>query len=323
MLAQWRNAMEIRWQKLNLVQRWYLLSTFALVLWLLTLAEADPLFFIFAFMLVTATVIDMWQSAIKIWHSLPGKVILLVSYAILANFCFAFAESQMNAISGIKPELTPFSVNLMIALQAPIWTFILSILMSMVYLTVHTLKVMLMLMVRPVSKVHAEMMHQESYPFISLLARIIYMPVVLVFVSVALQGYLTGNTDNILHINESSITVGAVQQGPNGKVIVVDENKPAGDQVTLPENAEDDLFTGGVPSIPWANKFVANFLYQVESQGKSHCKITGPEHAVQINDYEILVITPDKTQELGYRFMVRACNSANLPKILQLPTPSN
>jgi len=338
MWAKLQTAVIPRWQKLNLVQRWYLLATLSLLLWLLTFNTVEPLYLSFVVMLLVATITDMWQSAIKVWHSLPGKVVLLVSYAILANFCFAFAESQMNAISGVKPDLTPFSVNFMIVLQAPIWTFILSILLSMAYLTVHTCKVLLMLMIRPVSKVHAEMMHQESYPFISLLARIVYLPVVLVFVSIAMQGYLTGNTDAVIHMDDSGFTVktGDTTESTENSA---DNSKKSAQQgldeelneqaTTLKVEAESsndegfDQLIEGVPSIPWANKLVASFLYQIESQGKSHCTISGAEHAVQINDYEILVITPDKTQELGYRFAVRGCNSANLPKILQFGTPSN
>ncbi len=330
MWAKLRAAISPRWQKLNLVQRWYFLATVSLLLWLITFTSAQPFYLGFVVMLLVATMIDMWQSSIKIWHSLPGKVFLLASYAILANFCYAYAESQMNAISGVKPDLTPFSVHFMIALQAPIWTFILSILMSMAYLTVHTVKVILMLLIRPVSKVHAEMMHQESYPFISLLARIVYLPVVLVFVSIGLQGYLTGNTEAVINMNNSGFTVKSAET----EVVEEIETKlmqpvaeGQAESTSTPKDGDNDTeesqLISGVPSIPWANKLVANFLYEVESQGRSHCKISGAEHAVQINDFEILVIVPDKTQELGYRFTVRGCNSANLPKILQLDTPSH
>lgn len=330
MWAKLRAAISPRWQKLNLVQRWYFLATVSLLLWLITFTSAQPFYLGFVVMLLVATMIDMWQSSIKIWHSLPGKVLLFASYAILANFCYAYAESQMNAISGVKPDLTPFSVHFMIALQAPIWTFILSILMSMAYLTVHTVKVILMLLIRPVSKVHAEMMHQESYPFISLLARIVYLPVVLVFVSIGLQGYLTGNTEAVINMNNSGFTVKSAET----EVVEDIETKlmqPVAEgqakSTSTPKDGDNDTeesqLISGVPSIPWANKLVANFLYEVESQGRSHCKISGAEHAVQINDFEILVIVPDKTQELGYRFTVRGCNSANLPKILQLDTPSH
>ncbi len=323
-----------RWQKLNLVQRWYFMATVSLLLWLLTFTTAEPLYIGFVVMLLIASMIDMWQSSIKIWHSMPGKVLLLASYAILANFCYAYAESQMNAISGVKPDLTPFSVHFMIALQAPIWTFILSIFMSMAYLAVHTSKVMLMLIVRPVSKVAAEMMHQESYPFISLLMRIVYLPVVLVFVSIGLQGYLTGSTDVISDLEDGSFGE-HTSMNIHNQTSQTDDKETNVSANTLKVQSESDKgpaqqkepeqfnLISGVPSIPWANKLVANFLYEVESQGKSHCKISGVEHAVQINDYEILVIVPDKTQELGYQFTVRGCNSANLPKILQLETPSH
>ncbi|MBN8447027.1 MAG: hypothetical protein J0M22_16315 [Gammaproteobacteria bacterium] len=334
MWAKFRTSITPFWEKLNLVQRWYFLATLSLLLWLITFASAEPLYIAFVVLLIGAAIIDMWQSSIRIWHSLPGKVLLLASYAILANFCYAYAESQMNAISGVKPDLTPFSVHFMIALQAPIWTFILSILMSMAYLAVHTSKVLLMVLIRPVSKVHAEMMHQESYPFISLLARIVYLPVVLVFVSIGLQGYLTGTT--VLDVNLDSGSFGAKTGYDTSEQTSATDNKEkqmdpiaetsqgvtnqASEQTNEPEELN---LISGVPSIPWANKLVANFLYEVESQGRSHCKISGVEHAVQINDYEILVIIPDKTQELGYQFTVRGCNSTNLPKILQLDTPSH
>ncbi len=319
-----------RWQRLNHVQRWYFLATFSLLLWLLTFTTAEVLYQMFVVMLLVATTVDIWQSASKIWHTLPGKVLLLASYAILANFCYAYAESQLNSITGIKPDLTPFSVHMMIALQAPIWTFILSMLMSIAYLAVHTGKVFLMLLIRPVSKVHAEMMHQESYPFISLFMRILYLPAVLVFVSLGLQGYMTGDTGAIVQMNNGGVYIKA-DDAPEkstkpeaSSLSKIDPRTIKTKQEKSSENDQEDLQSfSGVPSIPWANKLVAAFLYSIESQSKSHCKISPPEHAVQINDFEILVIIPDKTQELGYQFTVRGCNSVNLPKILQLDTPSH
>ncbi len=318
------------WDKLNLVQRWYFLCTLALLLWLISFTSVEAFYLAFVGMLLIATMIDMWQSAIKIWHSLPGKVFLLASYAILANFCYAYAESQMNAISSVKAELTPFSVHFMIALQAPIWTFGLAMLMSIAYLMMHTTKIFLMALIRPLSKVHAEMMHQEHYPFISLIIRIVYLPVMLTLVGLGLEGYITGQTGTVLEVNNNGVYMkneaveaaqkSAAQQLPDLEVLQKQADKSAETPDDLVENFG---LLNAVPRITWANKLVANFLYEVESQGKSHCKISGVEHAVQINDYEILVIVPDKTQELGYQFTVRGCNSANLPKILQLDTPSH
>lgn len=306
MLTTFLEKLTLIWQKLSLVQRWYFSATAMFGLWLLTFTRAEIIYQVFGMMLLIAASIDIWQSAVRIWHSLPGKVMILASYAILANFCYAFAESQMNAISGIKPELTPFSVNLMIVLQAPFWTFLLTVFMGMLYLSIHTLKIMLLMLVRPVSKVHAQMLHEENYPFISLLMRIVYLPVVLVFVSIAIKGYLDGDTSGQLAVDERAVSM----------------LEASAETSTVHEiHLGNGYFK--VPNMPWANKLVAHFLYQVESQGKSHCKITDPEHAVQINDYEILVISPDNSQDLGYRFTVRGCHSANLPKILQLETPSH
>ncbi len=68
-----------------------------------------------------------------------------------------------------------------------------------------------------------------------------------------------------------------------------------------------------LPTMLWLNKLVASFNYHIESMGASSCKLTPPEHLVHINDYEVLVITPDTTQPVGYSYKVRVCDSPAFP----------
>jgi hypothetical protein len=59
----------------------------------------------------------------------------------------------------------------------------------------------------------------------------------------------------------------------------------------------------------WYEVIAAQFLYHVESQGKSNCKITGDEHAIPVGDWDVLIITPKPEAALGFTFAVRPCQS--------------
>jgi hypothetical protein len=125
-----------------------------------------------------------------------------------------------------------------------------------------------------------------------------------------MTGYLTGNTAALQMFQ-------AEDAAPQSVVIAGTTSTP---DVAEPEDMNINLFgpeSSGIrgfnPEVPWINKTVAWFLYQVESLGKSQCLLQGAEHLVHLNDYEVLVITPDSKQPYGYRYQVRACGSPSLP----------
>lgn len=60
-------------------------------------------------------------------------------------------------------------------------------------------------------------------------------------------------------------------------------------------------------------KAIALFAFQLEANTKSRCKKLPLSHVVELNDYEILEITPDINAEYGYHFEVKKCISPAFP----------
>jgi len=305
------------WQQLDLAQRCYLLSALLVLGWLGTFSTQPWLLGLLGVTLFGAVISDIWQGFVRIWHSLPGKAFILVCYAVLANFCFALADSSINNLIGVRPEVVPFSVNLTLMLLAPFWSFLLAFALLTLYLLLHTIKIMLLLMLRPLG-VRSHHILNGSYPKLSLMARLCFLPVVFMYMAAAMTGYLTGNTASLqMFQSEDAAPPSVVMPGTTETPDVAE-----------PEDLNINLFGPGSsgirginPEVPWINKTVAWFLYQVESLGKSQCLLQDAEHLVHLNDYEVLIISPDPKQPYGYRYQVRACGSPSLPDFTRKQAP--
>ena len=317
-LLGWRSRCAHIWQQLDLAQRCYLLSALLVVGWLGTFSTQPWLLGLLGVALFGAVISDIWQGFVRIWHSLPGKAFILVCYAVLANFCFALADSSVNNLIGVRPEVVPFSVNLTLMLLAPFWSFLLAFALLTLYLLLHTIKVMLLLMLRPLG-VRSHHILNGSYPKLSLMARLCFLPVVFMYMAAAMTGYLTGNS--------AALQMFQSEDAAPPSVVMPGTTETPG--LAEPEDLNINLFgpeSSGIrgfnPEVPWINKTVAWFLYQVESLGKSQCLLQGDEHLVHLNDYEVLVITPDSKQPYGYRYQVRACGSPSLPDFTRKQAPA-
>lgn len=317
-LIDWRQRCRQVWQQLDLSQRCYLISALLVLAWLLSMKSQYWLLGFLGVSLFIAVVNDIWQGFLRIWHSLPGKAFILVCYAVLANFCFALADSSVNNLIGVRPEVVPFSVNLTLMLLAPFWSFLLAFVLLSAYLVLHTIKLMLLVMLRPLG-VRSHHLQDGSYPKLSLAARLCFLPVVFSYMGAAMTGYVTGDTAAIDLFRESS----AAQVQP-AEAAVAQRTEPGG----APEQTEPEvkMFGGEIsglsginPEVRWINRSVAWFLYQIESLSKSQCVMQGTEHLVHLNDFEVLVITPDPKQPYGYRYQVRACGSPYLPDLNRRP----
>lgn len=303
-LSDWRSRCAKIWQQLDLAQRCYLVSTLLVLGWMLSLGTQPWLLGFLGVSLFGAVISDIWQGFVRIWHSLPGKAFILVCYAVLANFCFALADSSVNNLIGVRPDVVPFSVNLTLMLLAPFWSFILAFALLTVYLLLHTMKFCLLLLLRPLG-VRSYHLQNGTYPKLSLAIRVAFLPVIFMYLTAVMTGYLTGDTTALDMFQADDSSVQATSSV---------EHKTSDIDIDLFKTEPEPYDLSGInPQVGWINRSVARFLYSVESLGKSQCLMQGAEHLVHLNDYEVLVITPDTNQPYGYRYQVRACGSPSLP----------
>lgn len=311
-----------RLAQLHFAQWCYLLASLLAAVFLLLGSDNAVLAKIGAVLLLLATAKEMWQRFTIWWHSLLGKACILIFYAIVLNFSFAYAESIVNSVIGVRPDVVPYSVNLAVLLLAPIWTLIGSMLTLQFYSMLHLLKVMLLLMLRPFGVQSKHLLDDEVFPVWTLMARIVYLPVVTVILTFTLASYFSGHPEEFLNWGDTE----QQQNTPESLQKQLDEIAESQQQssTSSPNKApEFQVFMGDgyvmgdsvfkLPTMLWLNKLVASFNYHIESLSASSCKLTPPEHLVHINDYEVLVITPDANQAVGYSYSVRVCDSPAFP----------
>ena len=306
-----------RLAQLHFAQRCYLGATVFFLLFLLLGLDNTVLAKIAAVLLLLATAKEMWQRFAIWWHSLLGKACILTFYAIVLNFSFAYAESIVNGVLGIRPNVVPYSVNLAALLLAPAWTLIGSMLTLQFYSMLHLIKVMLLLMLRPFGVPSKHLLDDEVFPVWTLTARIIYLPVVTIILTFTLASYFSGHPEQFLDWEKTTLQSQdlAKQQLESLKQDQGQTEAPKQRPQTKVPEFQVFIDEGGLkmPTMLWLNKLVAAFNYHIESLSASSCKLTPPEHLVHINDYEVLVITPDPTQPLGYKYKVRVCDSPAFP----------
>lgn len=306
-----------RLAQLHFAQWCYFLATVFFLLFLLLGVDNSLLAKIAALLLLMATAKEMWQRFAIWWHSLLGKACILTFYAIVLNFSFAYAESIVNGVLGIRPNVVPYSVNLAALLLAPAWTLIGSMLTLQFYSMLHLLKVMLLLMLRPLGVRSKHLLDDEIFPVWTLVARIIYLPVVTIILTFTLASYFSGHPEQFLdwdNEEQKQQVAQVMRQQAEEKKKNKDMAQQQGPQTKVPEfQMFIDESGFKFPAMLWLNKLVASFNYHIESLSASSCKLTPPEHLVHINDYEVLVITPDLTQPLGYNYKVRVCDSPAFP----------
>jgi hypothetical protein len=315
-----------RLAQLHFAQWCYLVATGLLLLFLLLGLTQPVLLKIGAVCLLLATAKEMWLRFAIWWHSLLGKALILIFYAVVLNFSFANAESIVNGVLGIRPNVVPYSVNLAVLLLAPAWILIGSMLTLQFYSMLHLLKIMLLLMLRPFGMPSRHLLDDEVFPIWTLIARICYLPVVTVILMFTLASYFSGHPEQFLNWEEPKTQDGGVaaqqeveQLQQQDEALKQQAKQLEQQQKTGPHTKvkEFEVVLGSdgfkLPTMLWLNKLVASFNYHIESMGASSCKLTPPEHLVHINDYEVLVITPDATQPLGYSYKVRICDSPAFP----------
>lgn len=111
--------------KLSFAQKLYLVA-------IVLLALEQPLALV-AFISVIAILLEFWPVFEKLWNSLAGKAVLLLFYAIIANFALANASAVVNEVVGVSASHFNYTHNFAILLYIPAWCIIVSgIIMAMV-----------------------------------------------------------------------------------------------------------------------------------------------------------------------------------------------
>lgn len=188
---KWRR----RWQSLNQVQRFYFVA-FVLyaVLYIKGWTDVGALL-IPMLLTVIALVKEFGERFSELWNSLYGKAVILLFYAIVANFAMANAAGLVNEVSGVAADKLPYSHNFAIILNLPSWFVGTSVFGLLLYMTTSFFYLMLLLMLKPFG-VHS-IWHKPEYKYVfttALLRLVLTMMSVAVIVTVMIDNGLQSRT---------------------------------------------------------------------------------------------------------------------------------
>lgn len=305
-LTRWSATFYQQWQLLHLAQRGYLVAVLTLLLALIGLMPAAVAILIATVASMTAFTLDAWPQLEKFWHSLYGKALMIFIYAIFLNVVLAYAEASVNHLTGVKPDTMRYTVNLVALMLAPAWLIGGSALLMLLYMMLHLSKISLFLLLRPLGLRSKHFFEGEAYPLSTLLLRILLLPLTCIMLILMTEAYVDGRAYVKLdetYIGFDRMPVTGSQQA-NLYWRWIDAKGP------FPDNSQPKPYH-------WYELLAADFLYQVESLGKSSCVLQEEEHGVQVGEFDLLAIKPDKSEASGYHFSVRPCNSPGQQQWLQ------
>ncbi|ABV36847.1 conserved hypothetical protein [Shewanella sediminis HAW-EB3] len=307
--------------RLTLAQKLYLLSLILLVL-------PDNLGLV-AIITVIALTLEFWPLFVRVWHSLSGKAVLLLFYAIIANFAIAGAASVVNEVVGVATTHFSYTHNFAILLYLPAWVIAMTALAILMLQVAVPFYLIGLLLLKPFGVKGLKLINHSHFRFTTMFIRLILASVVLyhLILIASLNNELSddlNDPDGIVlnKLSESDKQELATELDRANKDLEAQEatsDKPTiglsfgSDEI----NKEKEELYRDVRSDyeKLVRTLIARFAYQLESDSRSRCEISPGSNVVELNDYEIVEIRKDNTADYGFTFEVKKCISPAFPAV--------
>ena len=335
------------WLSLTTPQRIYLSATLVFMMFLsLNIEISLSVLALFCGVVTIGLAIEFWPKFLKMWDSILGKTLVLVFYAILANFSLASAAGLVNEVSGVSAAQLSYTHNMALILHVPTW-FLVTTTFSLVLIQLLVpFYLVLLLLLKPFG-IHG-LWHSPEYKYIFSTALIRYVWIFFIATFIVVGGANSGI------LNEETPVFGAVVQGyvhADSNMLsdaVEDESaptstKPNGNEVDATVNDKNDVDESGDIEVAISEEndnritvsvqhthsainikeksakmklalhtLIAHFIYHYEADIYSRCEQPENTRIVELNDYEILVVSADENREIGFSFDVIACRSPGI-----------
>jgi hypothetical protein len=278
---------------------------------------------------VIAMSIEFWHLFERMWHSLAGKAVLLLFYAIVANFALASSSSVVNDVVGVAASSFNYTHNFAILLYLPAWSVVMSCIVLLMLQLIFPLMFTVSFLLRPFGVKNFRLINHLHFHRTTFWVRVILAAVVLYHLAMLmdLAGQVKKALDDpqVVQLVEAealaddgiSLVVKAqlVETEPEEPAVIqlVDELTREQELAALDEIAKQSYNHLRSQYFTSVRKAIALFAFQLEANAKSRCKKLPLSHVVELNDYEILEITPDINAEYGYHFEVKKCISPAFP----------
>ena len=258
-----------------------------------------------------------------IWRSLIGKAIIVLIYAVIANFALANAASVVNQVTGVSSTYFTYGHNFAILLYIPTWIAAITILGLLFFQIVSISYVSIgIFLLKPLGIIKKLKISKYPRP-ISTMALRTFLTLVIIY-------YLQSLSENPFIYDAKLVQISSDSQMKVSEVANTSEpskeNEVAINEFLSEFDVEDSqassMFLNNiVKAIATRNhtdtalieQMVAHFIYSFDSDERTRCQLTENSRGVVLNDYEVLEITPDNSQALKYRYQVKTCISPAFP----------
>ena len=309
---------------LNTAQKLYILA-------LILLAIPDTNWVLVCLFTSSALGLEFWPRFTKIWHSLLGKSFILFFYAIIANFALASAASIVNEVSGVAANHLPYTHNFVILMYLPVWIIGFTLVGLLILQVLSPIYILAILLLRPFGIRAVKVLSQSRFPVLTTIVRMVLSLVLLMqlvalneknFVEMSEQ--INSTLAEVVKDNENQAddVLGDIEVGDRevndeqGQLVDSNEDQSTNTKVLGIRINTDD--TQKQRSIYYAYRDVVlrglnTFIYSLEADSFSRCNFTAPTRVVELNDYEMLTVTPNKELRYGYSYQVLPCKSIGVP----------
>lgn len=359
------------WHRLTTAERLYAIASLLLIF-------TSNWYGLIAIIATVALSIEFWPIFTRMWHSLAGKAIILLFYAVIANFALVSASSVVNEVVGVSADSLTYTHNFAILLYLPIWLFGITVVVLALMQMGLPIYLLLLLVLKPFGMKGVRLVAKSDYPVIVALIRLVMSFIVLfhlILLTDAESEFTEAKFDDVLKrnlgvqieegldghqidlalgnkVNHDVISDAQVgedktkkssesetqvlrfqpqllQQEPSKSEPPLSESpdsKQATDEVAASSviEQEDEQANGSEEKaesptsivdryLTFSKRLIAEFAFKLESDEFSRCEISEGANIIELNDYEILEIFPDKSQENEYRFEVKKCVSPAFP----------
>ncbi|KAF7775594.1 hypothetical protein PCIT_a1812 [Pseudoalteromonas citrea] len=333
-LSAHKERFQAFWQSLTIAQRSYFLACAAYLSFALIDIDSTNGFalFIISILVLAGLIHEFWPKFIYFWDSLPGKSLIFLFYAFIANFALVQAAGHVNDITGVSSDHFPYTHNLSVLLSLPTWFITTSVGGLLLLQLLMPFYILFLLLIKPFGLAKLWQSPCYRFPIITGVARfaLSFMLTLNMALFLSSSGLAHGvnlvisdvvNTVSDKHISinidepteKTFIAVKKEQVSSNSSSISSDiddlNSQETVDEVlsTIKDNtARSERF------FQWRQQVLANFIYDQEADSKSRCQLTPNSRVVELNDYEILEIMKhtDEKDKVSYTFTVKACISA-------------
>jgi hypothetical protein len=330
------------WHKLHANQKIYVVALILLI------AYADEIFTgqegyisVIGCIALIAMARELWGLFTKIWDTMFGKSIVLVLYAIVANFTLSLSAQKINIIVGVAPSELIYTQGLTTLMMLPFWILLLSVLALTFVFVGAQFKSLFFGLLRFLRLHHTKLENKEHFSGVFLIIRLIILPLVIMTLAQGLTWYsqkihiqnLSFDITDLLskeqkinletEKNDAKKELAAEIEAEFGTKIdksamtvieteleVSEEDVTAAIKEIAPTEAKIFRLGGDIDlsssELTLFDRAIASFVYHFEAFEFSRCKISKTERAVPLNENDILVVEKDNS-DIGFKFSARLC----------------